>query len=110
MTNYDRALEILDNARRPGELHIHPHDAVEALAQTGLLAPDLPEPVDKKDETAWWEPCGPEYAVSAYDEPITGRRLVGIDEAPYALEPEEAHDFALTVLAAAHYKKGNHHD
>ena len=44
MTNYDRALEVLEAARRPGDLRIHPHDAVEALAQAGLLAEDLPKP------------------------------------------------------------------
>ena len=49
MTNYDRALEVLEAARRPGDLRIHPTDAVEALAQVGLLAPDLPEPDREND-------------------------------------------------------------
>lgn len=40
MNNYDRALKVLEQARRPGDLRIHPHDAVEALAQAGLLVPD----------------------------------------------------------------------
>lgn len=40
MTSYDQALRVLETARRPGELRIHPHDAVEALAQAGLLTPD----------------------------------------------------------------------
>ena len=43
MTNFDRALAVLEEARRPGELRIHPHDAVEALAAAGLLAPDPPD-------------------------------------------------------------------
>lgn len=43
MTNYDQALAVLEASRRPGEHRIHPHDAVEALAEAGLLAPDLPE-------------------------------------------------------------------
>lgn len=110
MTNYDHALQILESTRQLGELRIHPHDAVEALAQAGLLAPELPEPVEEKDGTSWWEPCGPEYAVSVYDEPLTGRHLVGIDKTPYALEPDEAQNFALAVLAAAHYKKENNDD
>ncbi len=44
MTNFVHALAVLEAARRPGEIRIHPADAVEALAQAGLLAPDLPEP------------------------------------------------------------------
>ena len=80
MTTYDRALHLLESIRRPGEMRIHPHDAVEALAQAGLLTPELPEPIEEKDGTAWWEPCGPEYAISVYNEPLTRRHLVGIDE------------------------------
>lgn len=61
MSNFDRALAVLESARRAGELRIHPNDAVEALAQAGLLAPDLPEPDrdmrdpkwQKEYETAW---------------------------------------------------------
>lgn len=58
MTNFDQALAVLESARRPGDLRIHPNDAVEALAQAGLLAPDLPEPdraVDS-DEAEWYLP------------------------------------------------------
>ena len=40
MANFDRALAVLEDARRPGELRIHPNDAVEALAEAGLLMPD----------------------------------------------------------------------
>lgn len=40
MDNIDRALAVLEAARRPGEIRIHPHDAIEALAQAGLIAPD----------------------------------------------------------------------
>lgn len=44
MDNIDRALAVLEAARRPGEIRIHPYDAVEALAKAGLIMPDLPEP------------------------------------------------------------------
>lgn len=44
MANFVHALAVLEAARRPGEIRIHPHDAVEALAQAGLLAEDLLEP------------------------------------------------------------------
>lgn len=46
MTNFVHALAVLEAARRPGEIRIHPHDAVEALAKAGLIIPYLPEPND----------------------------------------------------------------
>ena len=56
MSNYDRALHILESARRPGDLRIHPTDAVEALAQAGLLMPGLPDPTNTlTDESLVWE-------------------------------------------------------
>lgn len=57
MPNYDRALEVLEAARRPGEHRIHPHDAVEALAEAGLLAPENvpphPNPPMDVHQPAW---------------------------------------------------------
>ncbi|MHB2251404.1 hypothetical protein [Corynebacterium aurimucosum] len=64
MTNYDRALRVLEAARRPGEMRIHPNDAVEALAQAGLLAEDLPAP-DRDMRDQWWKA---EYE-AAWDSP-----------------------------------------
>lgn len=55
MTNFVHALAVLEAARRPGEIRIHPHDAVEALAKAGLLAPDLPEPDRITDRYLVWE-------------------------------------------------------
>ncbi len=54
MPNYDHALKVLEDARRPGDLRIHPADAVEALAQAGLLAEDLPAP-DRDMRDQWWK-------------------------------------------------------
>ena len=53
MNNFDRALAVLEAARRPGDLRIHPHDAVEALAQAGLLADDLPVPTYDMRDPKW---------------------------------------------------------
>ena len=53
MNNFDRALAVLEAARRPGDLRIHPHDAVEALAQAGLLADDLPAPTYDMRDPKW---------------------------------------------------------
>ncbi|ERS58178.1 hypothetical protein HMPREF1261_02237 [Corynebacterium sp. KPL1818] len=55
MTNVERALQVLEEARRLGEVRIDPHDAVEAIVQAGLLAPDLPEPAQSfSDGTRGW--------------------------------------------------------
>lgn len=53
MTNFLHALAVLEAARRPGEIRIHPHDAVEALAKAGLIMPDLPEPRTFPDTYEW---------------------------------------------------------
>ena len=53
MTNFDRALRVLEAARRPGDLRIHPTDAVEALAKAGLLAEDLPAPDRGMSDPNW---------------------------------------------------------
>ncbi len=109
MTNFDRALRVLETARRPGDLRIHPNDAVEALVKAGLLAPDLPEPsytvTECEEENPVWEPCGPVYAVTRYKEPITGRYLIGVDDSPYAVESQEACELGLAILAAANYQE-----
>lgn len=110
MTNYDRALAALEAARRPGDLRIHPHDAVEALAQAGLLAPDLPEKdlVTQKGTHVWMPKQG--FTVTAYHDgeirmgippayPDTALREV-IYTQPLAIEQ------ALALLAAAQYAKG----
>ena len=35
MTHVERALQVLEEARRHGEIRIDPHDAVEVIAQAG---------------------------------------------------------------------------
>lgn len=106
MTNYDRALAVLETARRPGELRIHPNDAVEALAQAGLLAPDLPEPNDPSifvPDGKGWLPCGL-TGPSVWTAP--GGRIMVQRVEPGDLTPVEARFFAVAVLAAAQYSKG----
>lgn len=106
MTNYDRALAVLETARRPGELRIHPHDAVEALAKAGLLMPDLPEANDLDIATLngkGWLPQGL-TGPSVWTAP--GGRVMVQRVEPGDLTPAEARFFALAVLAAAQYAKG----
>ena len=105
MTNYDRALAVLEAARRPGELRIHPNDAVEALAQAGLLAPDLPE----ANDPSIFVPDGKGWLLDDENGPVVWTApggLVMVQRVePGDLTPDEAHFFALAVLAAAQYSK-----
>ena len=107
MTNYDRALEVLEAARRPGDLRIHPTDAVEALAQAGLLAEDLPKPSRGMSAggAVWYLP-GPigdirrmrEHIVAfGHDCQEKSFRLV--------LNEAETETIAHTLLAAANYRE-----
>lgn len=103
MDNIDRALATLEAARRPGEIRIHPYDAVEALAKAGLLAPDLPEPNDPGifvPDGKGWIPGGAlgPSVWTAPGSPIMVQRIE-----PGDLTPEEARGVAYALLAAAQY-------
>lgn len=107
MLNYDRALEVLEAARRPGEHRIHLHDAVEALANAGLLMPDLPEPDWGTTRGAtWYLP----YHIG--DIRRMGEHIVAFghdcQDKPFrlVLNEAEAETIARTILAAAKHKEG----
>ena len=106
MTNFDRALQVLESARRPGELRIHPNDAVEALADAGLLAPDLPE----ANDPSIFVPDGKGWLLDDENGPVVWTAPGGLVMVqriePGDLTPDEASFFALSVLAAAQYSKG----
>lgn len=108
---YFEALQAVEAARRPGELRIRPHDAVEAIAQAGLLL-DLPEPGEFPDGAVEW------MFVSGYIYYQDGLITVRYDDrdedgGPACLAPEagalkivdadDARDLALALLAAAHH-------
>lgn len=106
MSNYDYALAVLEDARRPGDLRIHPHDAVEALAQAGLLAEDLPEDNDLDiavPNGKAWLPCG---LIGPSVWTVPGGRIMVQRVEPGDLTPAEARFFALAVLAAAKHAEG----
>lgn len=108
MQNFDKALEILEQARRPGELRIHPTDAVEALAEAGLLAEDLPKPSRGMGSggAVWYLP-GPIGDIRHMGEHIV---IFGHDcqEKSFRLVLNEAEAVAIgrTILAAAKHKEG----
>lgn len=106
MTNFVHALAVLEAARRPGEIRIHPYDAVEALAKAGLIMPDLPEPsrgMTTPHGEVWYldGPIGDirrtgEYIVIfGHDYNEQSFRLV--------LNEAEAETIARTLLAAANH-------
>lgn len=103
MTNFVHALAVLEAARRPGEIRIHPHDAVEALAKAGLIMPDLPESNDPGifvPDGKGWIPGGP-HGPSVWTAPGSPIMVQRIE--PGDLTPDEARGVALALLAAAQY-------
>ena len=102
MTNFVHALAVLEAARRPGEIRIHPHDAVEALAKAGLIMPDLPEPSYIVTE------CGEEYPAWEFssghsvEKEAPGEITISYDGEPAEpITPDEARNLAAALLAAA---------
>lgn len=108
MSNYDRALAVLESARRPGDLRIHPNDAVEALAQAGLLTPDPPEP-DSVSRKGWphWKLHG--YGIhndTVHVEYLAGGVYINSPACNMSAHPDDAAALAHVIHAAAHYPKG----
>lgn len=104
MTNFVHALAVLEAARRPGEIRIHPHDAVEALAKAGLIMTDLPEPsytvTECEEEYPVWEP-GSGYSI---EKEAPGEVTVSYHGEPAEpLTPQEARELAHALLAAANH-------
>lgn len=108
-TNIDRAVKRILDAET--EYRGHPYDIypddlrrwLQALAEAGLLMPDLPE-IDKVE--------GNEYA-NVYS---TANGLVCLYAAdnygddPMVLDPDDARDVALALLAAANYAEEHAND
>lgn len=110
MSNVDKAAEVIDQWTQEGyELNSavgSPHAIAERLAKAGLLAPDLPEPNDPSifvPDGKGWLPCGL-TGPSVWTAP--GGRIMVQRVEPGDLTPAEARFFALAVLAAAQYAKG----
>ena len=113
MSNQDQAAQVIRTwqQRHQNSMDSTPEWAAQNLAHdlhsAGLLAADLPEPsyvvTECDEQSPAWEPCGPGYVVTLYKEPITGRYLIGVDDSPYAVEPQEARELAHALLAAANH-------
>ena len=104
MTNFVHALAVLEAARRPGEIRIHPHDAVEALAKAGLIAPErmIPHPNPPIDvhKPAWEVTEFPDKWVSVLAKKIWITDSHGWGK---SITTDQARNLALALLAAAQY-------
>ena len=112
MTNYDRAVQVIydeaDQTWERGEILTVAGEAerlANALADAGLLAPDLPEANDldiSAPDEKLWLPCGP-TGPSAWARPGGRVRVRRIE--PGDLTPDEARGVAYALLAAANYSE-----
>ena len=110
MSNVDKAAKVIDQWTQEGyELNSavgSPHAIAERLAKAGLLAPDLPE----ANAPDIFVPDGKGCLLDDENGPVVWTApggLVMVQRVePGDLTPDEAHLFALTVLAAAQYSKG----
>lgn len=108
MPNYDQALRVLEQARRPGELRIHPNDAVEALAEAGLLMPEPPEP-DGIRPKGWprWKLHGyGDHNDTVHVAYIAGDVFINSPACNMSARADDAAALARVIHAAAYYPKG----
>ena len=89
MSNIERAAEVT------AEYINFPHEIPQALADAGLLAPDLPEPTDRSIPE-WEMPNNEHHAVS-----VSRYSTVRIWGDTSGYTPAEAREVAAALLAAA---------
>ena len=97
MSNFEKAVEVLREAyREPSMSPVHACDIMaNALEAAGLLAPDLPN----KD----FNDCGEMSWIRVKNGLVEVIINSGYDSDYEALTPDEAREYALTILAAANY-------
>lgn len=106
ITNKGRAALIaMQENNKQDEVPAH-YRIADALAEAGLLAPDLPE----ANAPSIFVPDGKGWLLDDENGPVVWTApggLVMVQRVePGDLTPDEANAFALTVLAAAQYAKG----
>ena len=106
MTNYDRAVQVIydevNQTRERGEILTAAGEAerlANALADAGLLAPDLPKPSPGPDGALLWN-CETVWIEDDDDSVYIDR-----PESFGRMDPNDANFFALAVLAASQYAK-----
>jgi len=128
MTNYDRAVQVIyDEANQMwerGEILTAAGEAerlANALADAGLLAPDLPTPTKIEDDECCWDKT---HTHLAYDYQTGAEKKIkvpggvtviqdedaeawlDVDYGIHSLALDEARSLGLALLAAANYSQG----
>lgn len=108
MTNIDRATHAINEtyADEYVKPHMTPPKVAQALADAGLLMPDLPEPEEEDyyGSNVW--------RVRTPHEHVGVRQIGGYIQSSIVgtYGPEEAREAALALLAAADYAERHHHE
>ena len=106
MTNIERAADVLRTARAD-HITLSPEASARALADAGLLAPDLPDANDDSLPlpTRSWE-LDAEGRPVVWTAPGCSVMIQRVE--PGDLTADRARAFALNVLAAVAYSEGDH--
>lgn len=100
MTNIERAADIV----REHSFSRRSEDVAQALADAGLLMPDLPEPTRwKQNEEPEWDACYTTVTPAGYE----GRIIVEDSDEKWEASAGNVRDLALAMLAAADYAERN---
>ena len=100
-TNTERAEKAIQELTGPGELGKNAAQAIaQALADAGLLMPDLPEPYSQDESSTSWLLNGD---VGVKVNPRCAVIIEHMDVGWFALPPEDASRFADMIKAAANH-------
>lgn len=109
-TNIDRAAEVLwlsEPHLSTSECDDQAREQAQALADAGLLMPDLPEPtIWEQNEEPIWEALGENIQTAGYE----GRVIVEDGDDWWEALAVDIRKYALAMLAAADYAERNHHE
>lgn len=100
MTNIGRATRVINEtyADEYVKTHMTPLKVGQALAEAGLLMPDLPEPTRwKRNEEPEWDACYTTVTPAGYE----GRVIVEDSDEKWEASAGDIRALALALLAAA---------
>lgn len=106
MSNMEKAAQMIrDLSEVDGETlgYAHVHNIAQALADAGLLAPDLPEPQEHGGKLVWPLADPDEWAVSLHDGWV---RLSDERGAIFTASRKLARDLGHIFLAAGNHTEG----
>lgn len=106
MNNIDRAAHVINETYSDEYVkpHMAPPKVAQALADEGLLMPDLPEPTRwKQNEEPEWDACDTTVSPAGHG----GRIIVEDSDGRWKASAEDIRDLAYALLAAADYAERN---